>query len=133
MNMKETFLLTEIGRCGRNKERRALNEYRLIGELLLRFGIGPHLVGFDPLRESIRLTAEQDRGFGAAPHAEIIAVAEALCNVTNGEHAIRDAIRAGFSHPDEIHSQIFPFSEHPTNREFICTLAELVRDWIHSE
>ena len=131
MNMKETILFADAGQTARGSERRTEDAHRLIGELLLRMGIGPHLVGFDPLCEGIRILAEQDREAGFSP-ADVFPLIEELCGVTNGEHAVRDAICAGFLHPEEIHSQIFPFSNRPSNCEFICTLAELVRNRIRS-
>ena len=58
---------------------------------------------------------------------------ETLCDHVSQEHSMRDAIGAGFLNTDDIHARLFPFSDRPSNAEFIYTLAELVRDRIASE
>ncbi len=131
--MRETTLFSQAGRAVRGGDRRAADAHRMVGELLLRLGIGPHLVGFEPLCEGVRFAAEQDRVFGAASPAEVLPAIEDLCDVVSGEHAMRDAIGVGFLNPDGIHTEIFPFSDRPSNFEFICTVAELVRDRIASD
>jgi hypothetical protein len=103
---------------------------RIAGELLLAFGITPHLVGFEPLREGVRITAERERGSERPPIRDLEPAVERLCGEHSPEHAMRDAIGAGFLGPDEIHTRVFPFSDRPSCAEFICTLAELVLDRI---
>ena len=106
--------------------RRVSDAHRMIGELLLKLGVTPHLVGFDSLCGGIRMTAEQDRASVLHP-GEICTAVEALSGAANGEHAIRDAINAGFLERSDLHAKIFPFSDRPSNSEFVCTIAELVR------
>ena len=113
----------------RGSVRRVSDAHRVIGELLLSLGVTPHLCGYDPLCDGIRITAERECACIAHPN-ELFAAVEALCSVSNGEHAIRDAIGVGFTAPDDLHARIFPFTDRPTNSEFVCTLAELVRDRI---
>lgn len=107
--------------------RRVSDAHRMIGELLLSLGVTPHLCGYDPLCDGIRMTAERDRKNAMHPNEMCMAV-ELLCGAPNGEHAIRDAIAVGFTERNDLHAAIFPFSARPTNSEFVCTLAELVRN-----
>ena len=101
---------------------------RAAGELLLRFGVTPHLCGFDPLCGAIRFSAERDRT--EPPSVGMRQICGALCRERSPEHALRDAIGIGFLTADGIHAEIFPFSNRPGSAEFVCTLAELVRDCI---
>lgn len=103
---------------------------RIIGELLLRFGITPHLKGYEPLREGVRITAERRRSSGRSPLADLGPTVGKICGERSTETAIHDAIGVGFLSADAIHTQLFPFSDRPSNAEFICTLAELVSDRI---
>ena len=103
---------------------------RIIGELLLRFGITPHLKGFEPLRDEVRITAEHERSGLRPPLADLSPTVGRICGKGCAEHAIHDAIGVGFLSADEIHTKLFPFSDRPSSAEFICTLAELVMDRI---
>ena len=103
---------------------------RTAGELLLRFGITPHLCGFEPLCEGVRIVAEREREDERPPLSELQPAVGRLLGENNPEHAMRDAIGVGFLDPDEIHARLFPFSDRPASAEFICTLAELVMDRI---
>ena len=40
--------------------RRVGDAHRTVGELLLAFGVTPHLDGFDPILKGIRIRAEQN-------------------------------------------------------------------------
>ncbi len=130
--MKGTLLFSRTGSTVRTGERRTADAHRMIGELMLRMGIEPHLVGFEPLCDGVRIAAEQERTSGAASPNGIYPAIGDLCETDAGEHAIRDAIGVGFLNPGGIHAEIFPFSDRPSNFEFICTVAELVRDRIKS-
>jgi hypothetical protein len=99
--------------------RRVGDAHRMIGELMLAFGVTPHLDGFDPISQGIRIRAER-KGQGALPPKKAL----------SHETAIRTAIGIGFLRADGIHAQIFPFTDRPSSSEFICTLAALVRDRI---
>ena len=44
---------------------------RTAGELLLRFGITPHLCGFEPLCEGVRIVAEREREDERPPLSEL--------------------------------------------------------------
>ncbi|MBR4907159.1 MAG: hypothetical protein IKZ44_09970 [Clostridia bacterium] len=103
---------------------------RTAGELLLRFGITPHLCGFEPLCEGVRIVAERERERERPPLVELQPAVARLLGEQSQEHAMRDAIGVGFLGPDEIHARLFPFSDRPGSAEFICTLAELVCDRI---
>ena len=103
---------------------------RTAGELLLRFGITPHLCGYEPLCEGVRIVAEREREREHPPLAELQPAVGRLLGEQSPEHAMRDAIGVGFLGPDEIHARLFPFSDRPSSAEFICTLAELVMDRI---
>ena len=103
---------------------------RTAGELLLRFGITPHLCGFEPLCEGVRIVAEREREDERPPLSELQPAVGRLLDEHSPEHAMRDAIGVGFLSADAIHTQLFPFSDRPSNAEFICTLAELVSDRI---
>ena len=115
-----------VKRTARSKE----NTHRIAGELLLELGVAPHLCGFDPLCNAIRFTAERERSRPAPSLTGMQQAFGALCRERNPEHAVRDAIGAGFLGTDEIHTKLFPFSDRPSSAEFVCTLAELVRDRI---
>ncbi len=115
------------------KRRSAVNTHRYIGELMLRLGIEPHLVGYDPLCGGIRIAAERDRASCVPVSERTLTTVETLCDHVSQEHSMRDAIGAGFLNTDDIHARLFPFSDRPSNAEFIYTLAELVRDRIASE
>ena len=99
---------------------------RAPGELLLQFGVTPHLCGFDPLCGAIRFSAERSRV--GPPSGGMQPMIDALCREHDPAHALRDAIGVGFLAADGIHAEVFPFSDRPGSVEFICTLAELVRD-----
>lgn len=101
---------------------------RFTAELLLQMGITPHLCGFVPLSEVVRITAERERGSERPPIVELEPTVARLCGERGTEHAMRDAIGVGFLDTDEIHSQLFPYADRPSCAEFICTLAELVLD-----
>ena len=129
--MKAKTIRNAEARRNNGKERpTAQTPQRIVGELLLRFGITPHLCGFDPLSSTIRMAAEEDRTCGMQPASVLQPTLGALCCESDPAHAMRDAIGVGFLGADEIHAKIFPFSDRPSSAEFICTLAELVRDRI---
>ncbi len=117
----------------RRMPRRERDASRTAGELLLRFGITPHLCGFEPLCEGVRIVAERERACERPPLAQLQPAVERLCGEHSPEHAMRDAIGVGFLSPDEIHARLFPFSDRPSSAEFICTLAEMVCDRIAQE
>jgi hypothetical protein len=98
--------------------RRAGDAHRLTAELLLQFGIMPHLCGYELLCDGIRIRAERRYAVGRTPEN----------GMPPRETALRGAIDAGFLHTDAIHAQFFPCADRPGNSEFICTLAMLVRD-----
>ena len=110
--------------------RRRGDASRTAGELLLLFGITPHLCGFEPLCEGVRIVAERERTRERPPLSELQPAVGRLLGEQSPEHAIRDAIGVGFLDADEIHARLFPFSDRPSSAEFICTLAELVCDRI---
>lgn len=114
----------------RDRTERVRHAQRVTGELLLEFGIGPHLAGFDPLIHGIRILAERDRAGGTSLPVILQPTIGSVCGSIAWEHAVRDAISVGFLNPDAIHTWAFPFSKRPTGAEFICTLAELVHDRI---
>ena len=126
--LKDEGLFFDRGTLG--AMRRRGDASRTTGELLLRFGITPHLCGYEPLREGVRMIAEQEREHERPPLAELQPVLEHLLGERSPEHAMRDAIGVGFLDSDEIHGRLFPFSDRPSSAEFICTLAELVMDRI---
>ena len=103
---------------------------RAAAEMLLQFGITPHLGGFDPLCSEIRMMAERNRSEGVPPFFGARPTIAALWQDADTEHAIRDALSAGFMGPDGIHMQTFPFADRPSSAEFVCTIAELLRDRI---
>ena len=103
---------------------------RITGEMLLAMGITPHLCGFEPLSEGIRITAERERGSERSPITDLVPAVRSLCGQCSPDHAMRDAIGVAFLAADEIHTRFFPFSDRPGSAEFICTLAELVLDRI---
>ena len=113
---------------GAGRMRRRGDASRTAGELLLRFGITPHLCGYEPLCEGVRIVAERERKDERPPLSELQPAVGRLYGEQSPEHAMRDAIGAGFLGPDEIHARLFPFSDRPSSAEFICTLAELVMD-----
>lgn len=110
--------------------RRTEDASRVAGELLLRCGITPHLCGFEPLKEGVRITAERSRASIRPPLAELQPAVGGLCGERSPDHAMRDAISVGFLSTDEIHTRFFPYADRPSSTEFICTLAELVADRI---
>lgn len=117
-------------RGGDATQRCAEDATRIIGELLLRLGITPHLKGYEPLREGVRITAERERSVARPPLTDLRPMVGRICGEHSPEHAIHDAIGVGFLSAEEIHARIFPFSDRPSSAEFICTLAELVSDRI---
>ena len=119
---------TDGSACADRKKRDV--PQRAAEEMLLQFGITPHLGGFDPLCSVVRMMAEQDRSVGAPPFYGAQPTVAGLWQETDTAHAIRDALGAGFLGPDEIQAQIFPFSDRPSSAEFVCTVAELLRDRI---
>lgn len=120
---------TAVRDCPGGKDRgREQRAQRIVEELLLRCGITPHLCGFDPLSNLIRMAAERDRSRGTGPLSDLQPMLGLLFRACNPEHAMRDAIGVGFLGSDEIHTTLFPFSDRPCSAEFVCTLAELVRD-----
>ena len=129
-------MLTEKDLFFRNGQRRKRmpcrreDAARITDELLLALGIAPHLGGFEPLSEEVRITAERRRGNARPPITDPEPIAVRLCGEHGAEHAMRDAIGVGFLHTDEIHTRIFPYTDRPGCAEFICTLAELVLDRI---
>ena len=128
--MESAVARFESDRYAKNGARREKSAQRVVGELLLRFGIAPHLSGFDPLCGAIRITTERGR-FSALPKMSgVHQMIRSLCGENNPEHALHDAITVGFLEAGEAHTQIFPFSNHPSIAEFVCTLAELARDRI---
>lgn len=98
--------------------RRAGDARRITAELLLQFGIMPHLCGYDLLCDGILSRAEHRYAIERTPDDE----------KPGRQTALRSAIDAGFLHPGAIHARFFPCGDRPSNSEFICTLAELVRD-----
>lgn len=110
--------------------RRKEDAARLIGELLLRCGITPHLCGFESLSEGVRITAERGRGSERPPLSDLQTAVNSICGAFSPEHAMRNAIGAGFFSRDAICARSFPFPDRPSSAEFICTLAEMVGDWI---
>ncbi len=115
---------------GKRTPRRETDTTRIIGELLLRFGITPHLKGFEPLREEVRITVECERGSERPSLVELQPTVGKLCGERNPAFAARDAISVGFLSADRVCAQFFPFSDRPSSAEFICTLAEMVTDRI---
>ena len=124
----EYIRMFERDACGTLRRREDAS--RVVGELLLQCGITPHLCGFEPLSDGIRMTAERRRAQGRPPLDELQPAVGSLCGKHSPEHAIRDAIGAGFLFADTLHARVFPFSDRPSSAEFICTLAELVMDRI---
>ncbi len=102
--------------------RRAGDAHRITAELLLQFGIMPHLCGYDLLCDGILSRAEREYTTGQMPEG----------GTSIRQTALRSAIDAGFLHPGAIHTRFFPCADRPSNREFICTLAELVRERLAS-
>lgn len=102
--------------------RRVGDTHRFIGELLLAFGVTPHLDGFDPISQGIRIRAER-RETDAIPSGKAL----------SHETAVRTAIGVGFLSAAQVHAQIFSCTDRPSSSEFICTLAALVRDRLRSE
>ncbi len=98
--------------------RRAGDTYRVAGELLLQFGVLPHLYGYELLCDGIRTRAERTRPVVRTPKDGKLV----------REGALREAIEVGFLHTDAIHAECFPCADRPSNSEFICTLAMLARD-----
>lgn len=98
--------------------RRAGDAHRTSAELLLQFGIMPHLYGYELLCDGIRTRAERSRPVARAPEGVRLVQGTAL----------HSAIDSGFLHADTIHAEYFPCEGRPSNSEFICTLAMLVRD-----
>lgn len=115
---------------GAGRMRRERDASRTAGELLLRFGITPHLCGYEPLCEGVRIVAERERERERPPLSELQPAVGRLLGNFGPEHAMRDAIGVGFLSTDGIHARLFPLSVRPGSAEFICTLAELVSDRI---
>lgn len=117
----ESYEIRQWNETRRGSVRRAEDAHRIVGELLLRFGVTPHLCGFDALSSGIRLTAERERSAGMRG-------VDGNGGKYLREHVMRIAIGSGFQCADTIHAQTFPFSDRPSNSEFICTLATLAHD-----
>ena len=122
------MIKTTIDRSGCLDRKQWDAPQRAAGEVLLQFGITPHLVGFDPLCSAIRILAERDRTEGECSFFGTQPTVSALWQDVDTEHAIRDALGVGFLGSDEIHARVFPFSDRPSSGEFVCTVAELLRD-----
>ncbi len=118
------------GGIRKRTQRRKGDASRCAAELLLQFGITPHLSGFEPLTEGVRMTAERERRSMRPPIRDLEPAMRDLCGECRPEHAMRDAIGAGFAGTNEVFARVFPFSDRPGSAEFICTLAELVSDRI---
>ena len=131
--MESGVVRSDTGRYVKRDARREENAQRVVGELLLRFGITPHLSGFDPLCGAIRIASERDRTNVMPPFYRIQPMVGELCRESNPDHALRDAIGVGFLRTDPMQAQLFPFSDRPSIAEFVCTLAELARDRILPE
>lgn len=115
---------------GAGRMRRERDASRTAGELLLRLGVTPHLCGYEPLCEGVRIVAERERERERPPLSELQPAVGRLLGNFGPEHAMRDAIGVGFLSTDGIHARLFPLSVRPGSAEFICTLAELVSDRI---
>ena len=120
----------EHGRGAGRTLRREEDASRVVGELLLQCGITPHLLGFELLREQVRITAKRERLKNRPTLRDLRSATGSLCGACSAEHAVRDAIGAGFLSADGIHTRLFPFSDRPGSAEFVCTLAELALDRI---
>ena len=101
---------------------------RFAGEVLLRFGITPHLHGYEPLCSAIRLITDRTDGTGVPPYYGAHPTVSALWRNIDTEHEMRDALGVGFLITDEIHTRVFPYTNRPSSGEFVCTIAELLRD-----
>ena len=110
--------------------RRREDASRVVGEMLLQCGITPHLSGYEPLSDGIRITAERVRTHERPPLAELHPAVGSLCGEHSPEQAMRGAIGVGYLLSEETRAQIVSFPDRPSSAEFICTLAELVLDRI---
>lgn len=131
--MSTETILYQKERNGNRTSCRREDARRAAEELLLACGITPHLCGFAPLSEGVRITAERKRKRTGLMITELEQTMARLCGERGAEHAMRDAIGAGFLGTDGIRSQLFPYADRPSCAEFICTLAELVIDSISEE
>ena len=93
---------------------------RTTGEMLLRFGITPHFCGFGSLYCGICVRAEREQTGEIPPGGYL------------RESAMREAIGGGFLNAGAIGTEPFSRARRPTNSEFICTLAELIRDRVRA-
>lgn len=109
------------------KRLRMRNRCRMIGETMLALGILPHLNGYRPLCEAIRVVMQADRT-ARIRYSDVVKWTEELFGLKDADHAMRDAIRTGFLNEVEEQRAMFPFTKRPSNAEFIWTVAEALRD-----
>ncbi len=99
----------------------------IIGELLHRLGIRPHLRGYYPLFEGIMILVAAGR-LQYVPYPEILRQIDTIYDLPDTAHAMRDAIASGVSHRPDEYSAVFLRTSRPGNKEFLYTVAEIARD-----
>ena len=100
---------------------------RIIGDLMLDLGIMPHLNGYLPLFEGVRILAGADRTQYIS-YSEVIPQVNALTGLSDSRSAMRTAIAQGAARAQDRYRAVFHHTSKPTNMEFLCTVAEIVRD-----
>lgn len=104
----------------------------VIAEMMLDLGVMPHLSGYVPLLEGIRVLASADRT-RRIPYREITEWIDALYGAADSAHAMRDAIARGTAETAAGCGTLFLHAPQPGNKEFLYSVAEIVRDRVGTD
>ena len=112
--------MEEIEKARTEAPERRRRTGRCIGELLLQLGVAPHTAGFCALYSGSMLLTEQDAAFRQRLNGALYPIVERYAEHGrhSAEHAIRDAVRTGFSgEPGSLRAELFPDGRAPPRRE----------------
>lgn len=105
-----------------------------VTKIILELGIPAHIKGFSYLREAIIIIVEADKATVSMTKILYPAIADIFdTTATRAERAIRHAIGVAWNRGDSQMRQKFfgvtiaEFSWHPTNSEFIATIADYIK------
>lgn len=98
-----------------------------VTELIIELGIPAHIKGYHYIRKAIIMVVEDINLIGAVTNELYPAVAKAYgATPQRVERAIRHAIMVGYKKCEE-HWRKNSIYDHPTNAEFIATVADKLR------